>query len=129
MKDLSEMMKKEIVESLYSIRNSTIEMNDADIDSVSYPILAKFSKVLKEDPDIKLDIAVHTDDQRLSGNNLEKSDKWAQTFNSWLVAHGVSPENLHCEGYGKSRPAVPEIKKGSNNLNKRVEFIFRNAHN
>lgn len=128
MNDLSEMMKKKIVEYLSDIRNRTIEMNETGIDSISYPILAKFSKVLIDDPDIKLEIAVHTGDQKLSGNNLEISEKWAQNFYNWLVTQGVSPENLHCKGYGKSRPEVSG-RKSDQDLNKRVEFIFRNAHN
>jgi outer membrane protein OmpA-like peptidoglycan-associated protein len=127
--NLSELQKYKIVESLYETRECAIEINDAGIDTASYPVLNKVAAFLKENRDITLEIAVHDGDKESSGSNLELSEKWAQDFYSYFLNNGIQAETLHCKGYGQSRPVVAENKKGDQNLNKRVEFIFMNDHN
>jgi outer membrane protein OmpA-like peptidoglycan-associated protein len=124
--DLSELQKAKISENLYQTRECAIEMNDAGIDPASYPVLIKFVKVLKENPDIKLEIAVHTDDRGLSWNNLEITEKWSRDFYSYFLDNGITGEIIHCKGYGELRPIIAKNIKEDSNLNKRVEFIFMN---
>ncbi len=127
--NLPELQKYKIVESLHEVRECTIEMNDAGIAPESYPILFTFIKVLKEIPDLKLEIAVHTNDRGLSGNNLEMTEKWSQELYSYFLDKGISGEIIHCKGYGELRPIITKNIKKESYLNRRVEFIFMNNSN
>ncbi len=124
--DLSELQKYKIVESLHEVRECTIEMNDAGIAPESYPILFTFIKLLKENPDLKLEIAVHTNDRGLAGNNLEMTEKWSQELYSYFLDRGISREIIHCKGYGELRPIIAKNIKKESYWNRRVEFIFMN---
>lgn len=127
--NLSELQKDSIFKNLYETRNFKIEITDSEIDTSSYLNLFKFVKVLKENPDLKLEIAVHTDDKGFSGHNLEISEKWARKIYTYFLENGITPESIHCKGYGESRPMPNNGKNKIDNQNKRVEFIFLNNPN
>ena len=124
--DLSELQKNIIVKNLYSIKECEIEFGDSEIEPVSYPVLVEIVKTLKQIPDIKLEIAVHTGDKGFPGKNLEISEKWARNLYTYFSENGITSKTLHCKGYGESRPVVSENKRDGRNTNGRVEFIFRN---
>ncbi len=124
LKNLSELQKKKIVEHLYETRERTVDMNDEGIDTESYPVLEKFMDVLKENPGLKLVIAVHADDQKFLGSNQKVSENWAHDLYTWFLDKGISSEALYFKGYGDSRPALADIKTDNRDINRRVEFIF-----
>ncbi|KON26413.1 hypothetical protein AC481_07265 [miscellaneous Crenarchaeota group archaeon SMTZ-80] len=124
--NLSELQKYKIFEKLCEISDCEIEWNDSGIEPASYPILIKFINILKENPDIKLEVAVHTNDKRFSGSNLEISEKCARDLYSYFINYGITPKKLHCKGYGKSRLIASETPEYDNNLSGSVEFILIN---
>lgn len=123
------LLKDKIFKNLYDVRECKIELNDSGIEPASYPVLMKFVKVLKENPDIKLEIAIHTNDKGFAGNNLDITEKWARDLCSYFFMNGITSETLNCKGYGESRPIFVESKKGDIKLNRRIEFIFRYSPN
>lgn len=128
MDNLSELQKDKIVKNLCETRACAIETNDTGIDTASYPVLAEFIHVLKDNHDMKLEIAVHTWDKGSPGNNLEISEKYALDLYSCFINNGTTAGVMHCKGYGNSRPEN-ENNKGTENQNRRIEFIFSNNHN
>ncbi len=121
--DLSELQKQKIVINLHGSNATTIDIRDNGFENESLPVLNKFIQVLKENPDLKLEIAVHTWDKGSSGSNLGITEKGALELNSYFLSHGITAAAIHCKGYGESRPANEKVK-GENKLNKRIEFIF-----
>ena len=128
MDNLSELQKSKFDINLYKTIGGTIVTQEKGIDKASYPVLDKFIKVLNENPDLKLEVAVHTDDKGKSGNNLDLSEKWAQDVNSYFIKNGIPAAKIHCKGYGESRP-VEETDKTANSRNKRIEFILLSNNN
>ena len=128
MNDLSELLKQKIVINLYGTNATSIEMKDNGFDSESSQVLNNFISVLKGNPDLKLEIAVHSGDKGSSGSNLGITAKEALDLNSYFITHGINAAAIHCKGYGESCPA-DENNKGENALNKRIEFIFSSNNN
>ena len=126
--DLSELQKQKIEINLYGSNATAIDIRDNGFGSESLPVLNKFINVLKENPDLKLEIAVHTWDKGSAGSNLGITEKGALELNSYFITHGIAPAAIHCKGYGELHPADETIK-GENKLNKRIEFIFSPNNN
>lgn len=127
--NLSELQKDIIFEKFHDMKGCTIKMNNSGIDSISFPILSEFIKVLKENPEIRLEIAVHTGNKGFSGNNLELSEKWASSIDSFFSNNGITSKTLHCKGYGESRQSIAKSSEGEMDLSGRIEFIFINNTN
>jgi outer membrane protein OmpA-like peptidoglycan-associated protein len=126
--NLSELQKDKIVKNLYETSACTIAINDNVVDTTSWSVLAKIIGVLKDNHDLKLEIAVHTGDKGSSGKNLELSEKCALDLYSYFFNNGITDGTIHCKGYGESRPIIAN-KKEAENWNRRLEFIFSNNHN
>jgi outer membrane protein OmpA-like peptidoglycan-associated protein len=127
--NLSESQKKNIVKTLYKTRDCIIKINDKEIDTESYPILINFIEVLKEDSNLRLEIATHTEGKVFSGNSIKITEKWARDLYSYFSNNGISDERVHCKGFGESRPNTTEYTRDYENLNQRIEFIFMNNPN
>ena len=106
-------------------------------------------KILKDNPNITIELAAHTDMIGTAEANQTLSEKRAQTVVDYLIQAGISKERLSAKGYGKSAPitvdatvaaAYPFLKEGNvldetfikslkpdqqdiaNSLNRRTEF-------
>jgi OOP family OmpA-OmpF porin len=94
--------------------------------------------VLKEFPDLKLEIGGHTDDQQIRAggkfaDNKALSQARADSVKAYFVAKGIEEGRLTAVGYGETVPAVPyEGLKGAKlnaarAKNRRVEFTLLSA--
>ncbi len=120
---LSEVQKDKIVSKLFSAQGSSIEINDTGIGTSSMDVLAKFIQVLNENPDLKLEITVHTGEKGSTKSNLEITETKAREINSYFLKNGISAGTIHCKGYGESHPGSKSAN-GAGNPDNRTEFIF-----
>jgi len=58
--------------------------------------------MLKENPNIKVEIGSHTDSRGSDSKNLILSQKRAQSVVDYLVAHGINASRLTAKGYGET---------------------------
>jgi outer membrane protein OmpA-like peptidoglycan-associated protein len=70
----------------------------------SGPSLEKLYKMLKDNPDIKVEISAHTDSRGTEEFNKTLSQKRAQSVVDWLSKQGIDPARLRAVGYGESQP-------------------------
>ena len=87
--------------------------------------LQKVVDLLRENPNIALLIAGHTDNQGNADANLALSKKRAEAVRAYLVSEGVEPKRLKDKGYGATRPIASNRNKKERAKNRRVEFIVR----
>lgn len=84
--------------------------------------------LLVENPEIKIEIGAHTDDQGGDKYNLTLSQKRAEGVVNYLILKGINPDRLEAKGYGETSPLVPNLNPdGSGNKenrakNRRTEF-------
>jgi outer membrane protein OmpA-like peptidoglycan-associated protein len=118
-----------------AIQGINFKVGDAALQTSSNSVLDKAVAVLKEFPDMRLEIQGHTDDQPLkAGKNAKYPDNQAlsqgrsETVKAYFVSKGIDEGRLTAHGYGDTVPVIdPKDLKGAKLAtarakNRRVEF-------
>ena len=99
--------------------------NKADLNSKSKTELANFSTVLKNNPDLSVDIYGHTDNTGNDGINIPLSNKRAQSVVNYLKSCGVKAGQFQkVEGRGSSEPVASNSTASGRQQNRRVEVYM-----
>lgn len=114
------------------IQGINFKVNSADLLPGSNRTLDRAVAVLKEFPDLKLEIQGHTDDQPVKrgrfADNQTLSQARADSVRSYLVVMGIDSNRVTAVGFGDSVPIIaPQGLKGrhlrsARAKNRRVEF-------
>ncbi len=88
----------------------------------SYPVLNQVALVMKSNPNIRVRIEGHTDNVGSARYNLRLSKRRARSVRRYLIRKGIDPSRLESEGYGMTRPLVPNTSRKNRSKNRRVEF-------
>lgn len=99
------------------------ENNRAVIQPVSYRILNTVAQVLKDFPNMAIEVQGHTDDRGNDQHNMTLSDARAQAVREYLVAQGIDASRLSARGYGETTPIESNRTASGRAANRRVEFI------
>lgn len=91
--------------------------------------LAKIVDVMKEYPDMKVDVRSHTDSRQTHKYNEQLSERRAKSTMKWMISQGISPDRLTAKGYGETRLINQcadgvECTEEEHQLNRRSEFII-----
>jgi OmpA-OmpF porin, OOP family len=95
------------------------ETNKADLLPESIPILDGAVSTLKRYPDLKIEVAGHTDSQSSDAYNLSLSKRRAETVLKYLQDNGVT-NALTSRGYGERQPVAPNNTAEGRQQNRRV---------
>lgn len=98
------------------------ETGKSKIKKASYPILDNIVKIMKDNPNYKLFIKGHTDNDGDAAKNLKLSQDRAAEVLKYLKGKGVDASRMHSEGYGDKLPIVPNDSAANKAKNRRVEF-------
>lgn len=98
------------------------ETNRAVIRSISFPILDTVAQVLRDFPDITIEIQGHTDSRGSDAHNMRLSQARAEAVRTYLIAQGIAPERLTARGYGETVPIESNATAEGRAVNRRVEF-------
>ncbi len=79
-------------------------------------------EALKEFPNMKIEVAGHTDSIGAAKLNKAISEQRAISVKKRLVYYGVEPSRIKARGYGEDIPLVKNSKNGYSKINRRVEF-------
>lgn len=116
--------------------NASIRLNNinfasasADISAESFSELDRVVIMLRENPNLKIEIAAHTDNVGNAAYNKVLSEKRAQSIVTYLIENNIPIESLVSNGYGFSRPLVPNNSEENRAVNRRVEFKILNVDN
>ncbi len=99
------------------------EYNRAVIRDRSFPILNTVAQVLRDFPDITIEVQGHTDDRGSDEYNLRLSGERAEAVRSYLMRQGTPAHRLTARGYGESRPIDTNRTDAGRATNRRVEFV------
>ena len=78
--------------------------------------------LLGEQPDLRVQIEVHTDARGSGSYNLRVSQERAEAIRTALVAKGVAPERVTAVGRGESMPVEHEDWATSQAMSRRIEL-------
>jgi outer membrane protein OmpA-like peptidoglycan-associated protein len=112
------------VGSTIRLNNIFFETAKADLKSESFPELDRVVEFLKENPNIRIAIAGHTDNVGSDADNLLLSKNRARAVFDYLVEHGVDRASLTSNGFGESKPIATNDTEEGRQTNRRVEFTI-----
>jgi outer membrane protein OmpA-like peptidoglycan-associated protein len=99
------------------------DFNKADLKPESHQALADAAKIMKENPDIKVEIQGHTDNVGTAAYNDKLSLRRAKAVVDYLVSKlGVDAKRLTAKGYGMGAPVASNDNEEGRSKNRRVEF-------
>jgi OOP family OmpA-OmpF porin len=85
-------------------------------------ILDEAARVLKENPDVRVEVAGHTDSIGSNAYNQGLSERRAGSVRRYLVSRGVEASRLRSQGYGESQPVADNAFEEGRDQNRRVEL-------
>ena len=88
----------------------------------SQQTLDEVAEILKENPDMHIEIGGHTSSEGSDAYNQDLSERRAEEVARQLEARGVDPNQLDTEGYGESTPIADNSTEDGREANRRVEF-------
>ncbi len=104
------------------IEGIKFKTGSANILPGSFTILDRAVAVLKEYPDIKMEIQGHTDNRGKAEYNRNLSQKRAEAVRTYFITRGVGAERLTAVGYGFDKPIADNKRESGRALNRRTEF-------
>jgi len=95
--------------------------------SDSIAVLDQAIDTLKRYPDVKVEVAGHTDSIGTDEYNQRLSERRAQIVYDYLTAHGIGNDRLDGpKGYGESKPIDSNTSKEGRQRNRRTELTVEN---
>ncbi|MDW7679532.1 MAG: OmpA family protein [bacterium] len=92
----------------------------------SYPVLDKAVKLLKDNPDVRVEIEGYCDYVGSAEYNQKLSVERALTVKSYLVSKGIADSRLSTVGYGKGNPVASNETEEGRAMNRRIVFRIIN---
>ncbi|MFN7145935.1 MAG: peptidoglycan-associated lipoprotein Pal [Myxococcota bacterium] len=80
--------------------------------------------IMKEYPDIKLEIQGHADERGTTEYNLALGQKRADAVVQYLLANGISSSRVKSVSYGEERPLDGQSTERAWSQNRRAEFVI-----
>ena len=96
------------------VRNVFYEFDKATLTDASCEALDRLTSMLKENPNITIELAAHCDYRGNDAYNLRLSQRRAESVVKYLKEHGIEPDRLTAKGYGEERPKVVNRKLTEN---------------
>lgn len=104
------------------LQGVTFEFDSAILTPNARTILNRVVGALTDAPQIRVEVAGHTDARGADVYNLELSDQRAQSVVDYLTAKGIAADRLEARGYGESNPVADNQTDEGRELNRRVEL-------
>lgn len=94
----------------------------ADLMPESLPALDRLAMLLKQNPQIQIELSVHTDNQGTVLGQMAVTQVRAQALRTYLLEQGVQDNQLSSVGYGATRPVAPNTGEAGRAQNRRVQL-------
>ena len=105
------------------LQNIQFEYNSSALTEDSQQGIQMLTNFLQRNPNLKVELAGHTDNVGSESYNLKLSSERADSVRNALISNGIDGSRLTAKGYGASRPVVPNDTDEHRALNRRTEMI------
>jgi outer membrane protein OmpA-like peptidoglycan-associated protein len=120
--DLDVALKKIEIGSTIVLRNIFFDSDKSALKPESANELERLIKLLKDNPNLKIELASHTDSDGSEEYNLKLSDSRSASVVDYIIAKGISSQRLVAKGYGESKPIAENETTMGKQKNRRTEF-------
>jgi len=105
------------------LRNIFFDLDKDQLKVESIPELEELAGFLKANPEVKIEITGHTDDQGTEDYNVDLSQRRADAVKTYLVDRSeIDPSRLQTKGFGASKPIASNDSEEGRAKNRRTEF-------
>lgn len=108
---------------VFTLVSLNFDRGTSKINKESYHELNKFYELLKENPDLGVEVAGHTEIGGISSQNLVLSQQRADNVKAYLVRRGIDESRLLATGYGSRHPLSKKNTEADKSKNRRTELI------
>lgn len=109
------------------LNNVFFDFDKWDLRPESYVELNRVVDLLNQNPAIEIEMSAHTDSKGSDDYNFKLSDERARSVMDYILSKGIAPSRIISQGYGETKPVVPNDTDENRQLNRRVEFkILKN---
>lgn len=86
------------------VENIFYDFDKATLRPESKEALDELAQILRENPNVTIEMASHTDRKGSEEYNIDLSSRRARSVIDYLISTGIPEQRLQSQGYGKSRP-------------------------
>jgi outer membrane protein OmpA-like peptidoglycan-associated protein len=104
------------------LRGVNFAINRSVLTPESYAILDEVAQALLARPEVRVEIAGHTDITGSQRTNMRLSLERAQAVMAYLAQKGVAPSRMEARGYGPDVPVATNASAAGRAQNRRVEL-------
>lgn len=108
-----------------NLKDVLFEQGKTNLLTQSYPELDLVISFLKSNPKVKIELAGHTDNRGIPGQNLKLSQARVDKVKAYLVSKGIEKNRISGKGYGGSKPIASNDSEETRLFNRRVEFTIK----
>ncbi|WP_221405395.1 OmpA family protein [Flexibacter flexilis] len=121
--DAKVLMDKIKVDKEIVLNNIYYDFNKADIRDDAKPELDVLVQLLKDNPNVSIELSSHTDDRGDHKFNQNLSQKRAESAVAYIVSNGVEATRITAKGYGETHPLIENAATEEDyQKNRRTEF-------
>ncbi|HCX24323.1 MAG: hypothetical protein CMB80_13565 [Flammeovirgaceae bacterium] len=103
-----------------TLKEILFESNSDQLNEISFSELQRVIGLMEQNPDLRVEIAAHTDDVGSAAYNAALSDRRAQSVVRFLIENKIPEDRFVAKGYGESQPIVPNDSEENKAKNRRV---------
>ncbi len=111
------MPKHQILKGV-KFRSGSVEMTFQ-----SHQFLDPIIKIMKEYPDVEIEIRGHTDSVGKYESNMRLSQMRAESVRQYLISQGIEPSRMRAVGFGPSSPIADNRTAAGRSANRRIEVV------
>jgi outer membrane protein OmpA-like peptidoglycan-associated protein len=89
----------------------------------SHQYLDPIIKIMKEYPNVEIEIRGHTDSIGKYESNMRLSQKRADSVRRYLISQGIDPTRMRAVGFGPSSPIADNRTAAGRAANRRIEIV------
>lgn len=99
--------------------------DSAQIETLSFPKIKKFSTFMVKNPARKAEIAGYTDSRGDEAYNMDLSQRRADAVAGQIIKNGVAAKRITAKGYGETNPVASNLTPEGRRANRRIEAHVR----
>jgi OOP family OmpA-OmpF porin len=107
------------------LRGINFAFDSAQIGAEAEPVLDVAAQELRDNPDVRVEVAGHTDSVGDEAYNEGLSQRRAAAVADYLAGKGIDRSRLDTAGYGESSPVADNSTADGRAQNRRVELNVR----
>ncbi len=125
-------LDKIVIDKAIVLNNIYYDLDKWNIRPDAAKELDKLVTIMKDNPDIKIELSSNTDSRNTAEYNMILSNKRAQSAKDYMVSRGINPDRIIAKGYGESRLLISDaeiaklpteaLKEAAHQKNRRTEF-------